>query len=78
MNEKRLSENIERLNSILERRAEGWRVFLTGVISGIGTAIGAALIGAILVGLIASSMEKIPILKNLIPDDVQEYIGNEN
>ncbi|MCK9416257.1 DUF5665 domain-containing protein, partial [Candidatus Dojkabacteria bacterium] len=62
--DKKLSENIEKLNFTLERRANGWRVFLTGIISGIGTAIGAALIGAIVVGIIASSINKIPILKD--------------
>ncbi|MFA6754729.1 MAG: DUF5665 domain-containing protein [Candidatus Dojkabacteria bacterium] len=74
--DKKLSENIEKLNFTLERRANGWRVFLTGIISGIGTAIGAALIGAIVVGIIASSINKIPILKDFLPDSVQEYIGD--
>lgn len=78
MDEKKLSDNIERLNHILERRSKNWRVFLTGVVSGIGTAIGAALIGAIIVGIIASSINKIPILRELLPNNIQEYIGNTN
>jgi hypothetical protein len=78
MEEKKLAESINRLNDILERKSQGWRVFLSGVITGVGTAVGAALIGAILVGIIASSLERIPILREIIPDNIEEYINNGN
>jgi hypothetical protein len=78
MEEKKLAESIDRMNDILERKSNAWRVFLSGVITGIGTAVGAALIGAIIVGAIASSIENIPILRDVVPENVQEYIGNSN
>jgi hypothetical protein len=78
MEEEKLAESINRLNDILERKSQAWRVFLSGVITGIGTAIGAALIGAILVGIIASSIQRIPIIRDIIPDDVQEYLDDGN
>jgi zinc transporter ZupT len=75
MDNKDISENLERLNDLLERRSRKWNTFLTGVISGIGTAIGAALIGAIIVGLVASNLSKIPIIKDILPDNVlNQYI----
>jgi hypothetical protein len=45
------------------------------LISGVGTAIGAVLIGTIIVSLIASNLSKIPIIKDLLPDNiVDQYV----
>jgi hypothetical protein len=79
MKEKEISENLERLNNLLERRSKKWNTFLTGVVSGIGTAIGAALIGGIIVGLIASNLGKIPLIREILPDNVfNQYVVEDN
>jgi hypothetical protein len=71
----KINENIERLNTLLEARVSFWRNFLLGIITGIGSVIGAALIGSLLVGLFASNLDNIPILRDLVPTEtVQEYI----
>jgi len=78
MNEDKLSKNISRLNELLERRSKAWNVFLTGVINGVGTAIGAALIGTVIIGLIASNLRKIPLLKDIIPPNTfDRYVESD-
>ncbi|KUK77610.1 MAG: hypothetical protein XD93_0217 [candidate division WS6 bacterium 34_10] len=75
MDDKGISENLQRLNDLLEKRSSKWNTFLTGLISGVGTAIGAVLIGTIIVSLIASNLSKIPIIKDLLPDNiVDQYV----
>lgn len=79
MKEKELSQSLDRLSTILERRSKAWNVFLTGVLNGIGTAIGAALIGSLIVGLIASNINKIPFIKDIIPQEtLGEFVENGN
>jgi hypothetical protein len=76
MENERLLEKLEHLNTLLEKRTNRWNIFFSGVINGIGSAIGAALIGAILVGLLASNLGKIPIIRDILPKEIEEYIGN--
>lgn len=73
-NSKELTDSIYKLNDTLERKLEIWRIFLNAVISGIGTAVGAALIGAIVVGVIASNLDRVPILRDILPDNIEKYI----
>lgn len=71
----KINNNIEQLNSLLVKRVSFWRNFLLGIIAGIGSVLGAALIGSLLVALAASNLDNIPILRDLIPTEtVQEYI----
>jgi uncharacterized membrane protein len=51
-------------------------VFLSGVITGVGTVVGAALIGSLLVGIIASNLGKIPLIRNIIPQESIEQYNN--
>jgi hypothetical protein len=67
---KEISESIEKLNDTLVSSAKPWNKFLTGVITGLGTAIGAALIGTIIIGIIASNLTKIPIIRDIIPTEI--------
>jgi hypothetical protein len=67
---KEISESIEKLNDTLVSSARPWNKFLTGVITGLGTAIGAALIGTIIIGIIASNLTKIPIIRDIIPTEI--------
>jgi uncharacterized membrane protein len=78
VNEKKISESLNRLSSILERRSKLWNAFLTGIVTGVGTAIGATLIGAIVVGLIASNLNKIPILREILPNNFQKIVENQS
>jgi uncharacterized membrane protein len=78
VNEKKISESLNRLSSILERRSKLWNAFLTGIVTGLGTAIGATLIGAIVVGLIASNLNKIPILREILPNNFQKIVENQS
>ncbi len=73
-NSEGLTDSINKLNDTLERKLEIWRIFLNAVISGIGTAVGAALIGAIVVGVIASNLDRVPILRDILPDNIEKYI----
>jgi zinc transporter ZupT len=69
-----LNKNIEKLNSLLETRISFKRTFLLGVVTGVGSVIGAALIGSLLVSVINSNLDNIPILRDIISTEtVQEY-----
>jgi hypothetical protein len=74
--DKKLAESINRLSDILDRKSKAWRVFLSGVITGVGTVVGAALIGSLLVGIIASNLGKIPLIRNIIPQESIEQYNN--
>jgi hypothetical protein len=77
MNDSDLNKNIEELNILLKKRLSFKRNFLLSIVSGIGSAIGAVLIGGLLVGLIASNLDKIPFVQDLLPtDQIEEYINN--
>lgn len=70
-----INESLEKLNSLLKARVSFWRNFLLGVLTGIGSVIGAAIIGSILLGFLASNWDDIPILRNLVPrETVQEFV----
>ena len=72
---KQINESIEQLNSLLKARVSFWRNFLLGVVTGIGSVIGAAIIGSILLGFLASNWDDIPILRNIIPrETVEEFV----
>ncbi len=77
MNESDLNTNIEELNKLLNKKVSFRRNFLLSIVSGIGSAIGAVLIGGLLIGLIATNLDKIPFINNLLPtDQIEEYINN--
>ncbi len=65
----KINENFEQLNSLLKARVSFWRNFLLGIVTGIGSVIGAALIGSLLVALAASNLDSIPFLRDLIPSE---------
>lgn len=74
-----IAESIEKLNNTLEKRAQTKSIFLSGVINGLGTAIGAALIGTVVISIIASNLTRIPIIKDILPTEVLDnYIENPN
>ena len=77
MNDTDLDTNIQELNKLLKKRLSFGRNFLLSIVSGIGSAIGAVLIGGLLVGLIASNLDKIPFIENFLPlDQIEEYIND--
>lgn len=68
-------KKIDRLNKLLEQRISFKRNFFLGIVAGIGSAIGALLIGTLLVSFVISNIERIPLLKDLLPQKtVEEYI----
>ena len=70
------NEKIDKLNLLLEKRLSLKRNFLIGIVTGIGSAIGALLIGSILVGLLMSNLDRIPLLRDIFPPEtIQEYVG---
>lgn len=77
MNDQDLDTNIEELNKLLKKRLSFGRNFLLSIVSGIGSAIGAVLIGGLLIGLIVSNLNKIPFIKDLLPtDQIEEYVND--
>ncbi|KUK67546.1 MAG: hypothetical protein XD87_0068 [candidate division WS6 bacterium 36_33] len=77
MNDSDLDTNIEELNKLLKKRLSFGRNFLLSIVSGVGSAIGAVLIGGLLVGLIVSNLNEIPFIKDLLPtDQIEEYIND--
>jgi len=68
---KNLNHNLIRLNS---KQSFG-RIFLTGIISGLGSAVGATLIVAILLYLL-SKVELIPIIGSWLSNLVGEIMAN--
>lgn len=68
---KRLNRNLSRLNA---KQSFG-RIFITGIISGLGSAIGATLIVAILVYLI-SKIELIPVIGSWLSTLIKEIMSN--
>jgi uncharacterized membrane protein len=46
------------------------------MVSGIGSAIGAVLIGGLIIGLIVSNWNKIPFIQNVFPtEQIEEYVN---
>jgi hypothetical protein len=72
-----LNRDIEELNKLLKKRVSFERNFLLSIVSGIGSAIGAVLIGGLLIGLIVSNLDKIPFINDFLStDQVKEYIND--
>jgi hypothetical protein len=72
-----LNTNIEELNKLLKKRLSFERNFFLSIVSGIGSTIGAVLIGGLLIGLIVSNLDKIPFINNFLStDEVKEYIND--
>jgi branched-subunit amino acid ABC-type transport system permease component len=72
-----LNRDIEELNKLLKKRVSFGRNFLLSIVSGIGSAIGAVLIGGLLIGLIVSNLDKIPFINDFLStDQVKEYIND--
>jgi hypothetical protein len=72
-----LNTNIEELNKLLKKRLSFERNFFLSIVSGIGSTIGAVLIGGLLIGLIVSNLDKIPFINNFLStDQVKEYIND--
>lgn len=72
------NEKTDKLISLLEQRISFKRNFLLGIVTGIGSAIGALLIGSLLAGLILSNLDSIPLLRDIIPTEtIEEYIEVE-
>ena len=77
MKDSDLDTNIVELNKLLKKRLSFGRNFLLSMVSGIGSAIGAVLIGGFLIGLIVSNWDKIPFIQNIFPtDQIEEYIND--
>jgi hypothetical protein len=72
-----LNTNIEELNKLLKKRLSFERNFFLSIVSGIGSTIGAVLIGGLLIGLIVSNLDKIPFINDFLStDQVKEYIND--
>jgi uncharacterized membrane protein YjjP (DUF1212 family) len=77
MKDSDLDTNIVELNKLLKKRLSFGRNFFLSMVSGIGGAIGAVLIGGFLIGLIVSNWDKIPFIQNIFPtDQIEEYIND--
>lgn len=64
-----LNESIKILNENIEKRNSFGQVFLRGIVSGVGTAIGATIIAGVLLSILANtinSVDDVPILKDII------------
>jgi uncharacterized membrane protein len=47
------------------------------MVSGIGSAIGAVLIGGLIIGLIVSNWNKIPFIQDILPtEQMEEYVND--
>jgi hypothetical protein len=77
-NKVKLVEEIQELNTLLKRRISIKYVFFLGIVRGVGTVIGATLVGGLILGFIASNIDRlneIPIVENFInAERVQEVI----
>jgi hypothetical protein len=65
---KKLNENIEKLSGKVSKLSSFRVTFLRGILFGLGSAIGAGLIAAILVGAFnwfIHSFDGVPVLKNI-------------
>jgi uncharacterized membrane protein YjjP (DUF1212 family) len=77
MKDSDLDTNIVELNKLLKKRLSFGRNFFLSMVSGIGGAIGAVLIGGLLIGLIVSNWDKIPFVQDIFPtDQIEEYIND--
>jgi hypothetical protein len=72
-----LSQRIDRLNTLLANQISFPRVFLRGVVGGLGSALGATIVMGILVGLIAwllVSLVEVPVVGDFIN---KEYVTEQ-
>jgi hypothetical protein len=74
----RLNHNINRLNILIEKRLSFWRNFFLGVVTGVGSVIGATIIGGILIGFLVANIDKlddIPLIRRVVDsEDLERYI----
>jgi hypothetical protein len=74
----RLNHNINRLNTLIEKRLSFWRNFFLGVVTGVGSVIGATIIGGILIGFLVANIDKlddIPLIRRVVDsEDLERYI----
>jgi tetrahydromethanopterin S-methyltransferase subunit G len=77
-----LNKRLDRLNDILEKRGSFWLNFLLGIVKGIGTVIGATLLGGIIIGIIVSNLDKIdriPVVKEFIDSEqLEKYLDTQD
>jgi hypothetical protein len=77
----KLNKNIKDLTAKIERSNSFWFVLLRGLAMGAGTAIGASIIAALLIGILSKTIKTVgdvPILNKIIPGDKIEAIINTN
>ena len=70
-----LNKNITEAIETLKNRDAKKRVFFRGIISGVGTAIGATLVAGILLGVLAQflvGLENLPLVGDAISEAAQE------
>jgi len=63
-----LSENIDKLSGKVDKLNSFWRSFVRGLFFGLGSAIGAGVIAAILIGALnwfIHSVHGVPVLQNI-------------
>ena len=68
----KLSSQIKRLTKAIEKQNSFYHNFLVGVVRGLGTALGASFVAAIVIMLLSIAwrwIERMPIIENLLPVD---------
>jgi hypothetical protein len=75
---KGLEKKLDRQNELVERRISFWHNFLLGIVRGVGSVIGATLIGGILIGILVANLdklEKVPLLRRIVDvEQIEDYI----
>jgi len=64
--ENKLSKNIEELTKQIESSNSSWRNFSRGVLFGIGSAIGASIIAAIIIGTVAKIIHSVSYIPGVL------------
>jgi|GEM_PF-2685264 hypothetical protein len=64
--ENHLSKNIQELTKQIESSNSPWKNFGRGVIFGIGSAIGASIIAAIIIGTVAKIIHSMPYIPGVL------------
>jgi len=59
------NENLEALNKSLEKSNSFWHVLLLGIIKGVGTAIGATIIFAIVIFILSKTIKTIELIPSV-------------
>jgi hypothetical protein len=69
MDQHYLTTELAKLTKQMANANSYWKIFLRGIVAGIGTALGATIIAGLLVAFLASvvdSVDDIPILNNIV------------